>query len=94
MKKPPLPPAIAAHKHFDESLIIIRMPELETINGIARRLHAWAKHNDVAVPQLLFISEAPTDLSSATNAVRVAEAVKEIADTMGEAPVLKHLNKP
>lgn len=57
-------------------------------NGIARRLYAWAQHNQTAVPELLFVSEAPTDLSSATNSVRVAEAVKQIAETTGEAPVL------
>lgn len=57
-------------------------------NGLARRLHAWAQLNNVAVPQLMFISEAPTDLSSATNAARVAEAVQAIADNTGEAPVL------
>lgn len=57
-------------------------------NGLARRLHAWAQLNNVVVPQLMFISEAPTDLSSATNAARVAEAVQAIADTTGEAPVL------
>lgn len=57
-------------------------------NGLARRLHAWTQLNNVVVPQLMFISEAPTDLSSATNAVQVAEAVQAIADTTGEAPVL------
>jgi hypothetical protein len=57
-------------------------------NGIARRLHAWAQHNQTAVPELLFVSEAPTDLSSATNAAKVAEAVKQIAEATGEAPVL------
>ena len=57
-------------------------------NGIARRLHAWAQHNQTTVPELMFISEAPTDLSSATNAVHVAEAVQQIADSTGEAPVL------
>lgn len=57
-------------------------------NGLARRLHAWAQLNNVVVPELMFISEAPTDLSSATNAAQVAEAVQAIADTTGEAPVL------
>lgn len=57
-------------------------------NGIARRLHAWAQHNQTTVPELMFISEAPTDLSSATNAVHVAEAVQQIADSTGEAPVV------
>ena len=57
-------------------------------NGIARRLHAWAQHNQTTVPELMFISEAPTDLSSASNAVHVAEAVQQIADSTGEAPVL------
>ncbi|MHC8355667.1 AAA family ATPase [Pseudomonas sp. LB3P81] len=57
-------------------------------NGIARRFHAWAQHNDAALPELLFVSEAPTDLSSATNSAKVAEAVKQIAETTGEAPVL------
>lgn len=57
-------------------------------NGIARRLHAWAKHNNVGVPELVFISEAATDLSSRTNAFRVAEAVQEIADITGEKPAL------
>lgn len=57
-------------------------------NGLARRIHAWAKHNAVAVPELMFISEAPTDLSNANNAVRVAEAVQEIANNTGEKPAL------
>jgi hypothetical protein len=57
-------------------------------NGIARRLHAWALHNQTAIPPLLYVSEAPTDLSSATNAARVAEAVRQIADATNEPPVL------
>lgn len=57
-------------------------------NGLARRLHAWAQHNNSEMPSLLFVSEAPTDLSSATNAAKVAEAVRLLADTHGESPVL------
>lgn len=57
-------------------------------NGIARRLHAWALQNQTAIPPLLFVSEAPTDLSIATNAAKVAEAVQQIAKATGEAPVL------
>lgn len=57
-------------------------------NGIARRLHAWAQHNSDVVPELMFISEAPTDLSKAHNVVLVAEAVQQIADTTGKTPVL------
>ncbi len=57
-------------------------------NGIARRLHAWAQHNQIAIPELLFVSEAPTDLSSAKNAAQVAESVHQIAKATGEAPVL------
>lgn len=57
-------------------------------NGLARRLRAWAQHNDAEMPALLFVSEAPTDLASASNAAKVAEAVHQLADTTGESPVL------
>lgn len=57
-------------------------------NGLARRLRAWAQHNNCDMPSLLFVSEAPTDLSSATNAAKVAEAVQQLADATGESPVL------
>lgn len=57
-------------------------------NGLARRLRAWAQHNGVDMPSLVFVSEAPTDLSSATNAAKVAEAVQQLADVTGEAPLL------
>lgn len=57
-------------------------------NGLARRLRAWAQHNDTEMPVLLFVSEAPTDLASASNAAKVAEAVHQLADTTGESPVL------
>ncbi|WP_278401751.1 AAA family ATPase [Stutzerimonas kunmingensis] len=57
-------------------------------NGLARRLRAWAQHNDAEMPALLFVSEAPTDLASASNAEKVAEAVHHLADTTGERPVL------
>lgn len=57
-------------------------------NGLARRLRAWAQHNDTEMPALLFVSEAPTDLASASNATNVAEAVHQLADTTGESPVL------
>lgn len=57
-------------------------------NGLARRLRAWAQLNRTDMPELLFVSEAPTDLSSATNAEKVAEAVQRLADASGEAPVL------
>lgn len=57
-------------------------------NGLARRLRAWALHNSCDMPSLLFVSEAPTDLSSAINAAKVAEAVQQLADASGETPVL------
>ncbi len=57
-------------------------------NGLARRLRAWAQHNDAEMPALLFVSEAPTDLASASNAAKVAEAVHQLADATGESPVL------
>ncbi|MGH8434542.1 MAG: AAA family ATPase [Pseudomonas sp.] len=58
-------------------------------NGIARRLRAWAQHNETPLTdEPLFVSEGPTDLASATNAARVAEAVQQLADATGQAPVL------
>lgn len=58
-------------------------------NGIARRLAAWAKLNNVSLAGApLFVSDGPTDLASATNAARVAEAVQQLADVTGETPVL------
>ncbi|MBV2134068.1 helicase RepA family protein [Pseudomonas sp. MAP12] len=57
-------------------------------NGLARRLRAWAQHNDTEMPVLLFMSEAPTDLASASNAAKVAEAVQQLADRTGETPAL------
>lgn len=57
-------------------------------NGLARRLRAWAQHNDAEMPEWLFVSEAPTDLASASNAARVAEAVQHFADRTGKAPAL------
>ncbi|VVQ14186.1 hypothetical protein PS934_04061 [Pseudomonas fluorescens] len=58
-------------------------------NGIARRLAAWAKFNGVSLAGApLFVSEGPTDLASATNAARVAEAVQQLAEATGETPVL------
>lgn len=57
-------------------------------NGLAKRLHAWAQYNDTDMPAHLFVSEAPTDLASATNAARVAEAVQQIAAKTGETPAL------
>lgn len=57
-------------------------------NGLARRLRAWAQHNNCEMPSLLFVSEAPTDLSSATNASKVTEAVQQLAGATGESPVL------
>ncbi|QWV18119.1 AAA family ATPase [Stutzerimonas zhaodongensis] len=57
-------------------------------NGLVRRLRAWAQHNHTDMPALLFISEAPTDLASASNAEKVAEAVHQLAERTGETPVL------
>ena len=58
-------------------------------NGIARRLSAWAVLNDVSLKGApLFISEGPTDLASAANAARVAEAVQALADKTGAHPEL------
>ena len=57
-------------------------------NGLARRLRAWAQHNGTDMPALLFVSDAPTDLSSATNVAKVAESVQQLADATGEAPAL------
>jgi len=57
-------------------------------NGLARRLRAWAEHNEEQMPELLFVSEAPAELSSATSAASVAEAVEQLADVTGEAPAL------
>ncbi|MNZ12504.1 hypothetical protein D3C78_293820 [compost metagenome] len=57
-------------------------------NGLARRLRAWSQHNDTEMPALLFVSEAPTDLASASNAAKVAEAVHQLAERAGESPVL------
>lgn len=57
-------------------------------NGLARRLRAWAQHNETNIPDLLFVSEAPADLSSATSAAQVADAVQCLATTTGETPVL------
>ncbi|MHC8316705.1 AAA family ATPase [Pseudomonas sp. LB3P31] len=78
---------IPFHGHAVKSGVAIYIAG-EGHNGIARRLHAWAQHNDVVLPKLLYVSEAPTDLSSATNSAKVAEAVKVIAEATGEAPVL------
>lgn len=75
------------HGHLVKPGVVIYIAG-EGHNGIARRLHAWAQHNDTALPELLFVSEAPTDLSNATNAAKVAEAVKQIAEATGESPVL------
>ena len=57
-------------------------------NGLARRLRAWAHHNEQDMPELLFVSEAPADLSSSTSTASVAQAVQQLADATGEAPVL------
>lgn len=57
-------------------------------NGLARRLHAWSTHNCQAVSSRLFLSEVPTDLLNAANAVIVGDAVQELADKTGEMPVL------
>jgi len=57
-------------------------------NGLARRLRAWAQHNVTDMPALLFVSDTPTDLSSATNVAKVAESVQQLADATGEAPAL------
>lgn len=75
------------HGHLVKPGVVIYIAG-EGHNGIARRLHAWGQHNDTALPELLFVSEAPTDLSSETNAAKVAEAVKQIAEATGESPVL------
>lgn len=58
-------------------------------NGIARRIWGWAEHNECLLPGVpLYVSECATDLASATNAVRVAEAVQQLADETGTHPVL------
>jgi len=58
-------------------------------NGIARRLSAWAGLNGVSLCGApLYISEGPTDLASALNAAKVAEAVQALADKTGEHPAL------
>ncbi|MCL7944062.1 helicase RepA family protein [Marinobacter sp. ATCH36] len=57
-------------------------------NGLARRLRAWAEHNANEMPELLFVSEAPAELSSASSAASVAQAVEQLADITGEAPAL------
>lgn len=57
-------------------------------NGLARRLRAWAEHNGEQMPEHLFISEAPAELSSAASAASVAEAVEQLANVTGEAPAL------
>ena len=58
-------------------------------NGIARRLSAWAVLNSVSLEGApLFISEGPTNLASAANAAKVAEAVQALADKTGAHPEL------
>lgn len=57
-------------------------------NGLARRLRAWALHNEQDMPELLFVSDAPAELSSSASASAVAQAVQQLADTTGETPVL------
>lgn len=58
-------------------------------NGIARRLRAWEIHNRVPLTSApLYISEGSTDLAHATNALRVADAVQQIAETTGKTPAL------
>ncbi|MGP5237400.1 AAA family ATPase [Pseudomonas helleri] len=58
-------------------------------NGIARRLGAWAALNGVSLDGApLFISEGPTDLATAVNAAKVAEAVQALADKTGQHPEL------
>lgn len=57
-------------------------------NGLARRLRAWAEHRQQEMPELLFMSEAAAELSSSASAASVAQAVQQLADATGEAPVL------
>lgn len=57
-------------------------------NGLARRIRAWADHNSIAVPEMLFMSEAPTDLSNTINAALVAQAVQQLADETGITPTM------
>lgn len=58
-------------------------------NGLARRLRAWELHNNIQLRGApLYISEGSTDLAHATNALRVSEAVQQIAEMTGRAPVL------
>ena len=57
-------------------------------NGLARRLRAWASHNGTEMPEHLFISDAPTDLSDAGNAMELIEAVQQLADRHGVTPTL------
>lgn len=57
-------------------------------NGLARRLSAWSLHNGVERPTQMFISDAPTDLSSALNAAIVGDAIQQLADAAGIKPAL------
>ena len=43
------------HGHLVKPGVVIYIAG-EGHNGIARRLHAWAQHNDTALPELLFVT--------------------------------------
>ena len=60
MKTPLLSPvpATAANTRFDESLIIIRMPELETITGLARPTIYKRLKDDPSFPRPVPLSDS------------------------------------
>lgn len=58
-------------------------------NGLARRLRAWALHNNIELKGApLFVSGGATDFANITNATQVAAAVQQLADKTGQTPVL------
>jgi hypothetical protein len=58
-------------------------------NGLARRLRAWALHNNIELKGApLFISDGATDFANTANAAQVAAAVQQLADNTGQTPVL------
>lgn len=57
-------------------------------NGIARRVRAWAQHHGTEMPEHLFISSAPSDLSNALATQELMEAVERLAKQHGVTPTL------
>ena len=57
-------------------------------NGIARRLRAWVRNNGTEMPEYLFISDAPTDLSDARSVWEITEAMHQLATRHGVTPTL------